>query len=79
MPREHLPCAMCERFDTAKHPQQAAAGLGRCTGFDQPGQPEAFVAWDNAPYVLFKEARDRAPRARYVAQQQAQQQELEKA
>jgi len=79
MTREHLPCAMCERFDTDQYRQQAAAGLGRCTGFDQPSQPEAFVAWDNAPCVLFKEARDRAPRARYVAQQQAQQQELEKA
>lgn len=67
----HDPCVHCERFSIPGHPQQAAAGLGRCTGFDQPGQPEAFVAWDNAPCVLFKEARDRAPRARYVAQQQA--------
>jgi len=70
MTTAHDPCAFCERFTTAKHPEQAAAGLGRCTGFDQPGRPEAFVAWDNAPCVLFKEARDRAPRARYVAQQQ---------
>jgi hypothetical protein len=47
------PCAMCSRFTTAGYDQQAAAGMGRCTGFDNDGQPEQFVRHDQAPCVLF--------------------------
>jgi hypothetical protein len=67
----HDPCAMCERY-TLNRPN-LPAGHGWCTAW------ERVTPWDGQIGVLFKEARDRAPRARYVAQQQAQQQELEKA
>ena len=42
----HDPCAMCSRFTTAGYDQQAAAGMGRCTGFDNEGTPEKFVRAD---------------------------------
>lgn len=60
------PCAMCERFTTKDYPEQAAAGMGRCMAFDEPGQPEVFVSWDNKPGVLFNRAKNRAQRERYV-------------
>lgn len=60
------PCAMCERFTTAGYDQQAAAGMGRCTGFDNEGTLERFVPADAAPCVLFKRAKDAAPRARFL-------------
>jgi hypothetical protein len=48
------PCAMCSRFTTAGYDQQAAAGMGRCTGFDNDGEPEKFVPADAQPAcVLF--------------------------
>jgi len=67
----HDPCSMCERY-TLNRPN-LPAGHGWCIGHEQE------KPWDYHPCPLFKEAKDRAPRARYVAQQQAQQQELEKA
>ena len=44
------PCAMCARFDYETYPQQAAQGLGYCTGY------EVYVRADNPPTVLFKPA-----------------------
>jgi len=41
---------MCASFDYENHPQQAAAGLGFCTGY------EVYVRADNPPTVLFKPA-----------------------
>lgn len=72
MTREHAPCAFCERFK-ATLVANLPAGHGWCIARHEQ------KPWDYHPCVLFKEARDRSPRARYVAQQQAQQQELEKA
>ncbi|AWL03386.1 hypothetical protein ACFOHT_04785 [Massilia oculi] len=65
------PCAMCERFTLNR--ADLPPGHGWCTAW------ERATPWNGQIGVLFKEAKDRAPRARYVAQQQAQQQELEKA
>jgi hypothetical protein len=61
------PCAICERFTTKDYPEQAAAGLGRCTGFDNPGTPISFVRHDAPPCVLFMRAKNRAQRERFVA------------
>lgn len=69
MTREHDPCAMCERFIVPAD----GTPTGYCTTWQQQ------KPWNGQIGVLFKEAKDRAPRARYVAQQQEQQQELEKA
>ena len=44
------PCAMCARFTTKGHEQQAAEGLGYCIGY------EVYVRADNPPTVLFKPA-----------------------
>ena len=71
MTREHDPCAMCERFTLNR--ADLPPGHGWCTAW------ERATPWNGQIGVLFKEAKDRAPRARYVAMQQAQQQELEKA
>lgn len=71
MTQEQDPCAMCANFTVAGRPN-LPAGHGWCNAWEEP------KPWDGQIGVLFKEARDRAPRARYVAQQQAQQ-ELEKA
>jgi len=65
------PCAMCERFDHENYPKQAAAGLGRCTGYDNPGTPINFVRHDAPPCVLFNRAKNRAQRERFVAGLQA--------
>ena len=46
----HQPCAMCARFTRQGHEQQAALGLGFCTGY------EVYVRADNPPTVLFKPA-----------------------
>lgn len=75
MSRDYQPCAMCQRFTIAGYDQQAAAGMGRCTGFDK------FVAHDAPPCVLFLRERDRtqqAARERFVARQQ-ENKELEQA
>lgn len=69
MTREHDPCAMCERFIVPDD----SGPTGYCTVWARA------TPWDGQIGVLFKEAKDRVPRARYVAMQQAQQQELEKA
>ena len=54
MTRAHDPCAMCARFHTAGYDQQAAAGMGRCTGFDDEDTLERFVPADAVPAcVLF--------------------------
>lgn len=71
------PCAMCERFTTAGYDQQAAAGMGRCTGFDNDGEPVKFVPHDGAPCVLFNRAKNRAQRERFVAGLQSKQQKPE--
>jgi hypothetical protein len=62
------PCAMCERFTIQGYDRQAAAGMGRCTGFDNPGEPIKFVRHDAPPCVLFNRAKNRAQRERFVAQ-----------
>ena len=41
---------MCARFQVTGHEQQAAHGLGYCTGY------EVYVRADNPPTVLFKPA-----------------------
>lgn len=46
----HEPCAMCARFTRQGHEQQAAQGLGYCTGY------EVYVRADAQPTVLFKPA-----------------------
>lgn len=65
-------CVYCANFTIAGHAEQAAAGNGWCDAW------AAYKPWNGQIGVLFKEAKDRAPRTRYVAQQE-QQQELEKA
>lgn len=50
MTREHDPCAMCARFTRQGHAEQAAQGLGYCTGY------ERYVRADAHPTVLFKAA-----------------------
>lgn len=60
MTREHAPCAMCERFTI---PADRGA-TGYCIVWARP------TPWNGQIGVLFKEAKDRAPRARYVAMQQ---------
>jgi len=64
MTTAHDPCAMCERFKATLR-TDLAPGYGWCTAWDRA------TPWNGPIGVLFKEARDRAPRARYVAQQQA--------
>ena len=56
----HDPCAMCERFTV---PADGAPN-GWCSMWLEQ------KPWNGQIGVLFKEARDRALRARYVAQQQ---------
>jgi len=63
MTHAHDPCAMCANFTVAGRPD-LPAGHGWCTAW------ERVAPWEGQIGVLFKEARDRAPRARYVAQQQ---------
>jgi len=65
-------CVHCAHFSIAGRPELAATGHGWCDSWDMP------KPWNGQIGVLFVEAKDRAPRARYVAQQQEQQQELEK-
>lgn len=43
-------CALCARFTTRGHEQQAEHGLGYCTGY------EVYVPADSHPTVLFKPA-----------------------
>ena len=60
MSTAHDPCAMCERFTVPAD----GAPAGHCTAWGEP------KPWNGQIGVLFKEAKDRAPRARYVAMQQ---------
>ncbi len=71
MTREHDPCAMCARF-TLDH-ADLPPGHGWCDAWLEP------KPWNSQIGVLFIEAKNRAARQRYVARQQAQKQELEKA
>jgi len=64
MTTAHDPCAFCERFKVTLR-ADLPAGHGWCIDHEQE------KPWDYHPCPLFKEAKDRAPRARYVAQQQA--------
>lgn len=67
MTREFDPCAMCERFTIAGYDQQAAAGMGRCTGFDNDGESEKFVpATAVPPCPLFNAAPNRDQRRRFL-------------
>ena len=70
MTHEHDPCAMCERFTIAGR-ADLPPGHGWCTAW------ERATPWNGQIGVLFKEAKDRAPRARYVAQQQKQGEAIE--
>jgi hypothetical protein len=72
MTREHDPCAMCERFTVAGR-ADLPPGHGWRSAWEQP------KPWNGQIGVLFIEAKNRTARQRYVAQQQEQQQELEKA
>ena len=65
-------CVYCDRFTVAGRPN-LPAGHGWCTAWEEP------KPWHGQIGVLFKEARDRAPRARYVAQQQDKTNETETA
>lgn len=72
MNHAHDPCAMCDRFTTKGYDRQAAAGMGRCTGFDNDGTPESFVRADAAPCVLFNRAKSNvAPRQRFLGKQKS--------
>jgi hypothetical protein len=53
---------MCANFTLTR--PNLPTGHGWCTAWDRA------TPWNGQIGVLFKEARDRAPRARYVAQQQ---------
>lgn len=69
MIREFDPCAMCERFTIAGYGEQAAAGIGRCTGFDNDGEAEKFVpAAATPPCPLFNAAPNRDQRRRFLEQ-----------
>jgi len=63
MTREHDPCAMCKRFTLNR--ADLPPGHGWCVVWARP------TPWDGQIGALFKEAKDRAPRARYVARLQA--------
>jgi hypothetical protein len=68
MSRTDSPCWACERSTIAGYDQQAAAGLVRCTGFDNDGEPVKFVPYDaTPPCPLFNRAKNRAQRERFVA------------
>lgn len=74
MMRAHDPCALCAKFTRKGHEQQAAHGLGYCTGY------EVYVRADAPPTVLFMPAPrgQIAERQAYLAQHQNNK-ELEKA
>ena len=57
----HDPCAFCANFTVPAD----GAPTGKCSAWGEQ------KPWDGQIGVLFKEARDRAPRARYVARLQA--------
>lgn len=77
MTRAIDPCAMCDRFTTKGYDQQAAAGMGRCTGFDNDGEPIKFVPADGAPCVLLNRATNVRQRQRFIADVKAKQQKPE--
>lgn len=56
----HPPCAMCDRFTTAGHAEQAAAGNGWCAGW------EKYVPWNGQIGVLFVRARNEGPRRAFA-------------
>lgn len=53
MTHAKVPCAMCHHFHTEGYPKQAAIGWGRCTGFDVPTRPIAFMHATAESCVLF--------------------------
>ena len=65
----HQPCAYCDRFTIADYPTEAAGGMGRCTGFDNPGEPVKFVPHDGQPCVLFLRAKNERQRRAFVDRQ----------
>jgi hypothetical protein len=67
MTREHDPCAMCDRFIVPAD----GAPTGHCTAWGEQ------KPWNGQIGVLFKEAKNRAARQRYVAQQQKQGEAIE--
>lgn len=67
-------CAQCQHFslkgDDGKSLPQAAAGIGRCHGYDGYVAPvEPFVRWDTPHCVLFGKAKDIGLRLRWVEKQ----------
>jgi xanthine dehydrogenase iron-sulfur cluster and FAD-binding subunit A len=71
--REHDPCAMCAKFTRQGHAEQAAQGLGYCTGY------ERYVRADAHPTVLFKPApADQIAERRAFLEQQHNNKETEK-
>lgn len=59
-------CAQCEHFSLKDSPE-AAAGMGRCSGFDGHVAPvEPFVRWNARPCVLFGKAKDMEKRDQYI-------------
>jgi len=68
MTHAHDPCAMCANFTLPTD----GAPTGECSAWGEQ------KPWNGQIGVLFKEARDRAPRARYVASQIENKNETEK-
>lgn len=62
-------CARCEHFTVQHHPQQAAHGLGHCVGF--LASIESFVDWNGTPCRLYRQAKQMAPRDRWILVQEA--------
>lgn len=60
MNRDNEPCALCARFKITGHEPQAAQGNGWCEAW------EKYVPWNGQIGVLFKAARDEAPRRTFV-------------
>ena len=60
--REHPLCALCANFKITGHKPQAAQGNGWCEAW------EKYVPWNGQIGVLFKAARDEAPRRAFVEQ-----------
>ena len=62
-------CARCERFTVKDHPQQAAVGLGLCTGYT--AVQEVFVRWDAIFCVLFNPAPNMNVREAWIARKES--------
>lgn len=61
MTRQHDPCVMCSKFSIVGRSEEAAQGRGWCA------DREEVKAWNDQPCVLFKAARDEAPRKTFAA------------